>query len=130
MIRIAVRETLVLLLGYLLSCAGALVAGNAAENVKTLAAAILVPIAFALGRAALVRRPLRHLSWVRRASYQIVIGMAISLLLIFEMGTEMFVGAADIPLAAWAVVTASGVAYVLLFCLAQQLGFNGDLRAF
>ena len=50
-------------------------------------------------------------------------------LLVFEMATEMFLGTADIPLAVWGAVTAIGLVYVMLFCLAQPLGFDGPYRA-
>jgi hypothetical protein len=120
MIPVVFREFIVLLLGAAVSFFASLF-GNAGRDFGALVAAVLLPIAFCLIRAALVRYPSQALSALRRACFQLALALGLVLLLVFEMGVAMFAGAADIPLGVWAVVSAFGIGYVLLFAAAHCL---------
>ena len=125
MIRVALREILVLLIGCVLAWVVSLAVGDAGRNFGALAASILVPIAFCLGRAAMVRPPMPQWSAARRVGYQVAVGIALVMLLVFEMGTPMLLGVADVPVAAWGVLAVIGIAYATLFCVAHHFGFSG-----
>ncbi len=128
MIAVIFRECIVLLLGVAVSLLASLF-GNAGRDFGALAAAILFPIAFCLIRAALVRYPSHTLPARRRTGFQLTLGLGLVSLLAFEMGLAMFAGVADIPLAVWAVVSAFGVGYVLLFAAAHHLRGSPDRMA-
>lgn len=119
------RECIVLLLGIAVSLVASLF-GNAGRDFAALVAAVLIPIAFCLLRAATVRYPSKTLSVARRTGFQLAIGLAFASLLVFEMGVAMFAGAADIPLVVWVVVGAFGICYVLLFVVAHLLRVGLD----
>ncbi len=125
MIAVVFRECVVLLVGVAVSLLASLF-GNAGRDFGALVAAILLPIAFCLIRAAMVRFPRAVLSLLRRGSYQITIGLALISLLVFEMGIAMLAGDADIPLGVWGVVAGFGAGYVSLFCLAHRIGRLSD----
>ena len=99
--------------------------GDAGRDVKALAAAILVPIAFCLVRAALTNLRFGNLSAFLRVAAQLSLGFALISLLIFEMGVAMFAGAADIPAGVWCVLLMFGVAYICLYVTAHRLAHHG-----
>jgi drug/metabolite transporter (DMT)-like permease len=125
MIEVIFRECIVLLLGVAVSLVASLF-GNAGRDFAALVAAVLIPIAFCLLRAATVRYPSKTLSVSRRTGFQLAIGLAFASLLVFEMGVAMFAGAADIPLVVWVVVGVFGICYVLLFAVAHLLRVGLD----
>jgi hypothetical protein len=127
MIIVAIRETFVLMLGCLLSFIGSLMLGNANRDFTALASAILLPILFCLIRAALVKRPGSTLSGIRHVGYQLCLGFALVLLLLFEMSVGLFLGAADIPTVMWIIVAAFGMGYVFFFTVASRVGSTTDL---
>ena len=127
MIIVAIRETVVLTLGCLVTFIGSLLLGNANRDFAALASAVLLPIVFCLIRVSLVKRPDSTLSGLRHVGYQLCLGLALVLLLLFEMSMGMFLGAADIPIGMWMVVGAFGMAYVVFFCLAFQIGSTTEL---
>ena len=127
MIIVAIRETFVLMLGCLLSFIGSLILGNANRDYAALASAILLPIVFCLIRASLVKRPDSTLSGIRHVGYQLCLGLALVLLLLFEMSLGLFLGAADIPTVMWMIVAAFGMGYVLFFTVAFRVGSTTDL---
>ena len=122
MIIVAIRETFVLMLGCLLSFIGSLILGNASRDFAALASAILLPIVFCLIRASLVKRPDSTLSGIRHVGYQLCLGLALVLLLLFEMSLGLFLGSADIPAVMWMIVAAFGIGYVLFFTVAFRVG--------
>ncbi len=120
-IQTAIRESIVLLLGLAVVAAASAIIGDAGDG-ASLAVAIVMPIGFCLFRAAVVRPACWHISGLRRLGYKIVVAAALVLLLVFEMGVEMFFGAGNLPIEVWVILAATGAAYLLLFCLAQYLG--------
>ena len=122
MIIVAVRETVVLLLGCLFAFIGSLILGNANREFAALASAILLPIVFCLIRASLVKRPDAALSAFRVNGYQLCLGIAFVFLLLFEMSLGLFLGAADIPAAMWLIVGGFGMGYVLFFSVSIRIG--------
>ncbi|MDY0169579.1 MAG: hypothetical protein RBS80_23760 [Thermoguttaceae bacterium] len=126
MIIVAVRETVVLLLGCLFVFIGALILGNANREFAALASAIILPIVFCLIRASLIKRPDSALSAFRSVGYQLCLGIAFVFLLIFEMSLGLFVGAADIPATVWLIVGGFGMGYVSFFSVAFRVGSTCD----
>lgn len=120
MITVAIRETFVLMLGCLISFAGSMILGNADRDFAALTSAILLPIVFCLIRAAFVKSPDPTLSGIRRVGYQLILGIALVLLLLFEMSFGLFCGAADIPLAMRLAIAAFGMGYVLCYSVARS----------
>lgn len=123
MIAVFLRESTVLVIGVAVSFIASLF-GDAGRDFGALAAAILIPIAFCLVRAAMIRFPREQLPPLRRGAFQTVTGAALVSLLVFEMGVAMFAGAADIPLVWWIVVAGFGVSYVLLSCVAHRVTYS------
>ena len=119
--RVAVRETLVLLLGVAISLAASRF-GNAGAGFPKLAVAILLPIAFCLARAKLVKLPTRRRTSPWRCFLsQLAFAAAFILLLLFEMGVALFAGSADIPVGFWVVLGCFGFGYIALFLVARSL---------
>ena len=114
------RECVVLLIGVAVALVASLF-GNAGRNFAALVGAMLLPIAFCLGRAALLRYPTVRLSRVRRFVWNLTTALSIIALLLFEMSVGMFAGANGIPIGAWAVVATFGATYLTLRCIADWL---------
>ncbi len=122
MIIVAVRETIVLLLGCLFAFIGSLILGNANQEFAALASAIILPIVFCLIRASLIQRRDSALTAFRDVGYQLCLGIAFVFLLLFEMSLGLFLGAADIPAAVWLIVGGFGMGYVFFFSVAFHIG--------
>lgn len=89
-------------------------------------AALFIPIIVCLVRVGFVRMPSPNASKLRSILYQITIALALILLLLYEIGMGLFIGAIGIPLVAWLVVAGFGMLYVIFFCLAEAIDPSGD----
>lgn len=126
MIIVAIREIVVLLFGCVLALVGSLIVGNANRDFAALVTAIVIPIVFCLIRVTLVKRPDSALSGFRHFGYQLCLGFAFVLLLLFETLLGLFWGAADIPAVVWWIVGGFGMGYVLFSSVASRVGSTGD----
>ena len=121
MVLIAAREFIVILLGVAIAFVASLF-GDAGRDILALAAAILVPVAFCLVRAAQFPRPRIGVSPIRNVGSQLSAGLALAALLIFEIGVALFAGVNDAPLLMWANLSGFAMAYILLFTFGCVVG--------
>ncbi len=122
MIFVAIRESFVLLLACLVSFISLLIVRNGNQDFAALTTAIVLPIVFCLIRASFVQRLGSTWSRRRQIGYQVCLGLALVLLLFFEMSLGLLLGVADIPAVVWLIVAAFGIGYVSLFTVAFRIG--------
>lgn len=123
---IALRECVVLLASMVLTASVAYLISDGRPRPKMMPfanplVALFVPIFICILRAGFVRGPSKHVSKLRAILFQISIAFALIFLLLFEIGVGLFVDGVGIPLDAWLIVIALGLAYVLFFCLAHTI---------
>ncbi|MEM7478755.1 MAG: hypothetical protein AAF483_27545 [Planctomycetota bacterium] len=123
---VAIRECGVLLLGCAFTALVAYLTDDGRPQPKMMPfanplAALFIPILVCFVRSGFVQRPASEISRLRSIVYQFTIAFALILLLIFEIGVGLFVGAQDIPLKALVVVSGFGALYVCVFCLADAI---------
>lgn len=126
MMAIAVRESGVLAIGCVVSAIVAYLLNFGQPRLKMMPfanplAALFIPIIVSLVRAAFVRKPSADVSKLRSILYQVSIALALILLLLFEIGVGLFIGAVGIPIFAWLIVAGFGMLYVLFFCFAEAI---------
>lgn len=120
MIHTLTRESLVLLLGVMLQGAIVLAFSNAVKDLDLLHG-IVAPIFVCVYRLALYRTPARAVSSGHYAVQQLSMALSLVVLLLFEAGMGMFMGAQGIPAGVWTTVMMMGLLYLALVCLAESL---------
>lgn len=123
--RTALRECLVLCVGLAVAWLLRLIFDDGRPMPNQMPAnpllALFGSIGLCLVRAALVGERQSEVSNLRWTLYQIVIALALILLLVFEIGAGLFIGARGIPTVAWAILAGLGLGYVFFFCVAEGI---------
>jgi hypothetical protein len=114
------RELLVIVTAFLLAALTTAIGRFLPDGVR-LMMAILVPIAFCLGRAAFFPSARRLPPGWRRVVYSLLAAAAVVLLWLFEMSVGLLLGAAGIPAIVWLAIAAIGCTYVVLIGLARRM---------
>jgi hypothetical protein len=120
MIRTIKRESMVLLMGLAIQGAIAVAFSNVVKDLDLLHG-IVAPIFVCVFRVAFFRAPAPAGSPRRWAVQQLLMAASLIVLMLFEMGTGLFMGAKGIPVGVWAVVLGCGLLYLALACVAEAL---------
>ena len=122
------RETLVLGLGVVVAALADIVfrlCGNRLE----LLPGIVVPICFCLVRLVFFPGCSANAGAIWQAVYQLMRAFGLIMLLLFEMGVGLFLGAKDIPGFVWGIIGGFGVAYVASVYIAESIQTSVEIRS-
>lgn len=121
MLYVAVRETLVLLLGVVMSLILSLLLKNLAPA-WSMAPTLVLPLALCIIRAGWTKIPHRSCTMLRYILASFFVAGAIVVLFLFEIMVGVLATSEDLPPAVWLIPAGLAVVYVTAYVIAWQIG--------